>query len=609
MIWIELAWMAMGSASVMLALIHLFVWATQRSQTAHLWFSTLALSVPVFGVFEILAMEASTAGDYATVSRWAQVPLFVVITSFVGFVRTYFDAGRAWLAYGTVATRALTLVLNFTTGASVLHRDITGLSHVTLWNGAVISAPIGVLSPWAVVPQVSNLFLLAFVIDASIAIWRRDGEADRRRAALVGGSLVVCIVVAAVMGVAISAGWLRSPTPLMACFFIVVLAMAYELGRDVLHAARLSKDLHESKRRIELAAEAADLAFWSWDADRDEVWITGKKRGMFEVDESASIDLDAFLDRFHPDDRGVLREAMEQALRDGAGFEREVRLGLPSNTMRWIVARGQAERDDVGAPERLRGVALDITERRRLEREAADQRDELVHLSRVAALGELSGSLAHEINQPLMGILSNAQAAQRFMAGEHPDLNEVREILVDIVEDDKRAGEVIRRLRALLRKGEIQHGELDIGQVVDDVLRVSRNDLMNRAVVPRIELARDLPPVIGDRIQLQQVLLNLVVNACDAMDGAENRELVVATRFTETNGVEVSVCDNGSGIPPADLERIFEPFVTTKSHGTGLGLSVCRTIVAAHGGRLWAENNAGGGATFRFTVPHVPDAQ
>jgi two-component system, LuxR family, sensor kinase FixL len=222
----------------------------------------------------------------------------------------------------------------------------------------------------------------------------------------------------------------------------------------------------------------------------------------------------------------------------------------------------------------------------------------------------MAGSLAHEINQPLMAILGNARAAQRFMACENPDLIELRAIVSDIVEDDKRAGEIIHRLRTLLRKGEVQRGPLDVNNVVTDVLRLTRNELMNRGVVASTELAPNPPSLLGDRIQLQQVLLNLVMNSCDAMDGnGGSHQLIVRTQVADGAGVEVSVSDSGRGIPAADLERIFEPFVTSKEHGMGLGLSVCRTIVAAHGGRLWAESVDGRGATLRFALPLSEDPQ
>ena len=607
--WIEVAWTMIGSASLMLAVIHLFVWFKQRSKPAHLWFFGLAVGVSALGVLELMAMEASTPGDYAIAGRWVQVPLFGVVACLVAFVHAYFGTGRTWLAYTTVATRGLALVLNFTTaGVSVLHQDVTGLAHVALLGGAVISTPIAVLSPWAVVPQISNVLLVAFVADASLALWRRGDPLARRRAALVGGAFIVLIGAATVSSFLITAGWLRAPTLVTPLFFLVILSMGYELGWDVLHAAQLSQDLRESERRMELAGQAAELAFWSWNSLRDDMWISAKGHALFELDPSPGIRFDDLMLRVHPDDRQGLQESIKRALESSSTFEREVRLALPSGQPRWIAVRGQVERrGDTQVV--VRGVALDITARSRLEREAAQQRGELAHLSRVATLGELSGSLAHEINQPLMGILSNAQAAQRFMAGDNVNLDEVREILADIVEDDKRAGEVIRRLRALLRKGEVQRGVLDVNNVVDDVLRLTRNDLMNRDVTLNTELSPQLPPILGDRIQLQQVLLNLVMNACDAMETSGTREVSIRTRCVDSQGIEVSVSDRGIGVLPADLERIFEPFVTTKEHGTGLGLSVCRTIVVAHGGRLWAENNTDRGATFRFTLPIVVGAK
>lgn len=246
----------------------------------------------------------------------------------------------------------------------------------------------------------------------------------------------------------------------------------------------------------------------------------------------------------------------------------------------------------------------DISERKRLERESSMHRDELAHLSRVALLAELSGSLAHELNQPLTAILSNAQAAMRFMAADPPDLGEVKESLLNIVESDKRAGEVIRRLRAMLRKEAIDYRDIDINEVVLDVLRIIRSDLLNRNTETILQLATDLPSSYGDRIQMQQVLLNLIMNGCDAMaEVATGRELTVQTLRHDDGGVEVRVSDVGRGIPADDMQRIFSPFYSTKSDGMGLGLAVCTTIIESHGGRLWASNNPGRGATLHFSLP------
>lgn len=250
-------------------------------------------------------------------------------------------------------------------------------------------------------------------------------------------------------------------------------------------------------------------------------------------------------------------------------------------------------------------IARDITARKKAEAEAVEQRAELAHLSRVTLLGELSGSLAHELNQPLTAILSNAQAAKRFLAHDDVDLDEVRDILTDIVDQDKRAGEVIHRLRLLFKKGEVEQQPLDVNNAVREVLKLIRGDLLNQRVTTLTKLGAALPTVKGDRVQLQQVLLNLVVNACDAMNGnaPPDRQIIVSTELADGARVRFSVSDSGSGLPAGELEQVFEPFFTSKTNGLGLGLSVCRSIITTHGGKLWAFNNPEKGATFQFTLP------
>lgn len=239
------------------------------------------------------------------------------------------------------------------------------------------------------------------------------------------------------------------------------------------------------------------------------------------------------------------------------------------------------------------------------ELEIARQRNQLAHLSRVSTLGELSGSIIHELSQPLTAILSNAKAAQLFLTRSQPDLNEVRDILADIETDDQRAVEVIRRLRLLLKQGEGKFEPLSVNEMIREVFMVLRSDLMDRGVIAKYELAPNLPVVRADRVGVQQVLINLVTNACDAMAGIpeEARRLTIHTELADRNYVLVSVSDNGPGIGQEKPDQIFEPFITTKTNGVGLGLSVCRTIITAHEGKLWANNNLDRGATLYFTLP------
>lgn len=245
----------------------------------------------------------------------------------------------------------------------------------------------------------------------------------------------------------------------------------------------------------------------------------------------------------------------------------------------------------------------DLTERQRAEQEMAFERESMAHMSRVTLIGEISGSLAHELNQPLAAILSNAQAAQRILRRDPADVTDIREILDDIVENDRRAGEVIKRLRGLLKKECRAFTSLAMNEVVHDSIRIIRNDLVNRGVEYRLDLAVPICRVQGDPVQLQQVLLNLIVNACEAMGESTPREITVRTSTPNESRIQVEVRDTGPGIPEDMLDVIFAPFQTSKPNGMGMGLAICRTLIRAHGGRIWAANLRGGGASLCFELP------
>jgi len=525
----------------------------------------------------------------------------VLTVSFVAFVRLYLHAGRRWLAWSIYALRTLVLIFNFIFPVSINFRAITGIHHFS-WAGELISVPVGVPNPWGLISSLSLLLLLIFSVDATTTVWRRG---DRRPALLVGGSMIFGAVLAWHVPLVIW-GVIEVPFFLGFTYTAIVVAMGYELSNDMARAARLAHELELSDKRLNLAADSADLGLWEWDLIRDDIWVSPTRRAQLGFPVSGKITLEDLISRWHVDDRDKVREALRAAVENGKGYNEEFRRVLADGSVRWIASRGRVHVNEQGKPIRLLGISMDITAQKQAELEAARQRHDLAHLSRVTALEELSSSLAHELTHPLTAILSNAQAAQRFLAADDIDLNEVREILDDIVAQDQRASEVIDHLRLLFKKGEpAQHcDDVDLNEVVHDVLKLMYIDLINRNVTVDTDLAQDLPPIAGDRIQLQQVLLNLVLNACEAFNGSDTseRRLLIASK-RENSAVQLCVTDHGRGIPQEKLEQVFERFFTTKKEGMGLGLSICRTIVKAHRGKIWVTNNANSGATFHFRLP------
>ncbi len=607
MSWVTAAWSMNAAACLTFAGFYFVVWCKQRQSPAYLLFSCSAIAAAAISAFELWMLNSRTVDQYESLVRWIHVPTWVLTLSFVAFVRLYLHAGRVWLVWSIYGLRTLVLILNFIFPVSINFTAITDIRQFS-WGGQLVSVPVGTPSPWGLLSSVSLLLLLIFSVDATITVWRHG---DRRRALLIGGSMIFGAMLAWHVPLVIW-GILDVPFFLGFTYTAIVAVMGYELSNDVARAAGLARELEISEKRLNLAADSANLGMWEWDIAHDEIWITDKGRAMLGFDSSEKLDFDRFRSRLHPDDRESVLKAVDSSLGAGAEYQSEYRVVLPDGQVRWIAGRGHVEFDGDGKPVRMRGASVDITERKLAELEAARHRNEMAHLSRVTTAGELSGSLAHELNRPLGAILSNAQAAQRMLANGGVDVAEFREILNDIVSEDKRAAEVIRRLRLWLQKGEVQQHSLRINKVVRDVLKLIRTDLISQNVSVDTELARDLPTVTGDPVQLQQVLVNLVVNACDAMADCDTPERQLRIRTGIENGgdaVIVSVTDCGGGIQVKEVEQIFEPFFTTKAKGMGLGLSVCRTIIAAHRGKLWATNNAERGATFHFTLPKDASAK
>jgi two-component system sensor kinase FixL len=311
-----------------------------------------------------------------------------------------------------------------------------------------------------------------------------------------------------------------------------------------------------------------------------------------------------FLSRVHPEDREATDEAIERARAEShATFEIAYRLLRPDGDIRWLISRGRYVSNDRGGVRELIGVAFDITAQVKADLQLRLQREEMARMSRVSSMGELTASLAHELNQPLSAIVSNAAAGRRLLAQGSPDLTVFEELLADVSADARRAGDIIHGIHHFVRKSEGTRSPVNLNEIVREVLRLLHSDLLGRGTAVETQFAPSLPSVHADPVQLQQVLLNLLMNSLEAMQSTATtkRRVVISTTCEENSSVAVSVRDYGSGLPD-DVDKVFTHFYSTKPNGMGMGLTIVRSIVETHGGKLWAEN-VDEGARFFFTWP------
>jgi PAS domain S-box-containing protein len=321
---------------------------------------------------------------------------------------------------------------------------------------------------------------------------------------------------------------------------------------------------------------------------------------------------ETFFQRIHPDDQAKFKEAVETAERDKSDFELDYRFVPPSGELRDIHVIGHPALSASGDLVEFVGTVMDVTERKRAEqgRERLRQAQaDLAHVNRVATMGELTASVAHEVNQPIAAAVTNAKTCLRWLTRDHPDVEEARAAAMRIVNDGTRAAEIIKRVRLLFKKETSERELVDINEVVEEMVVLLRGEAMRYSIFLKTELEANTPRVMADRVQLQQVLMNLMLNGMDAMKDANGtRELIIKSQRGENDQALVSVNDTGVGLPPGQADRIFTAFFTTKPHGTGMGLSISRSIVESHGGRLWAANNSPRGASFCFSLPAKAEA-
>jgi PAS domain S-box-containing protein len=422
----------------------------------------------------------------------------------------------------------------------------------------------------------------------------------------------------AILVVAVALLWraLNGPSPFIAetpeasvfaiqAFLIGLSIPMLLLGAAIDETRRAEQDVRASEERMAFAAIAADVCLWHFNYRSEQFWITDHGRKMLDFTPDEPITRQLVMDAIHPDDRQAARDAMRSAALSDRVIDVEFRIVRRDGQVRWIRARARADINEDGHKIKISGSFADITSQKAAECEVVRQRHDLAHLMRVSMLGELSGSIAHELTQPLTAILSNAQAAKMLMAADKPDFSEVAAALDDIISEDNRAGEVIRHLRKMLKKGEAKFEPIDFNELIASTLQLLNSELVARRIKYHCDLSKTLPPMSGDPVQLQQVLLNLIMNAVEAMNevSPSRRMVTIWTQALEGGKISVGISDRGVGLAPTHEERIFQPFFTTKERGLGLGLAICSSIVQLHGGTLNLENNPQEGATATLVIP------
>lgn len=388
------------------------------------------------------------------------------------------------------------------------------------------------------------------------------------------------------------------------------LAQANEdLRKEIAHRRRAEEQLRRSEEFLTEGQKLSSVGNFSWLVATDEMKWSVQLYRIFEFELGIPVTFELIGSRVHPDDHLLIFDMIGKAQRGVSDFEYEQRLLMPDRSIKYLHLIGHRSRDEQGRWEYI-GAVQDVTQRRVADEALGKARSELANVARVSSLGVLTASIAHEVNQPLSGIITNASTCLRMLSAEPPNVEGACETARRAIRDGNRAADVIARLRTLYSKKDLAPESMDLNEATREVTSLSLSELQGKRVILRHELAEDLPSVIGDRLQLQQVILNLLRNAADAMSGIEDRprELLVKTECDEGDRVRLSVKDAGVGFTPQAADKLFEAFFTTKSDGMGIGLSVSRSIIEAHRGRLWAMPNSGPGATFSFSIPRKAES-
>ena len=595
--WITVVWSMNAGACFVLAGVCFVVWCKQRESWPHLLFSCSAVAAAVIALIELAMLHGTTVGQYAALIRWIHVPVWVLTLSFVAFVRLYLHAGRRWLAWSIYGLRTLVLILNFISTPNINFRAITSIRQFSWW-GEIVSVPVGVPNPWGLLSNVSLLLLLIFSVDATITVWRRG---DRQRALVVGGSMILGAIVAWHVPLVIW-GVIDVPFFLSFAYSGIVLAMGYELSKDMLQTAQLAHKLERSEQRLNLAADSANFGVWEWDLNKDEVSVTPSRRDLLGLPAAGEIKFEHFLSRVHADDRDRIRQAIKDAIEKRKVYDSEFRVVLPDGSARWMTARGTVQANKRGKPMRMLGISLDVTGRQEAELQARQQRVELEQLRQqktallekevverarlerevIESCGREQRRIAYDLHdgvgQQLVGIALSAKLLEEHLRAERSAEADRASLIAEL------ANGAARQVRLTARTLEGADGVGDLKTALRSLAaNMSENCGVKVTVKADSSSLPISPPVAA---QLYRVAQEAVRNAIE--HGAA-REVLIQLTFGDQD-LMLTVQDDGKG---------FDANI----NGQGMGLRIMRYRAQCIGGSCEVHAGPTQGTMVHCRVP------
>jgi len=597
MSWITIVWSMNAGACFVLAGVCFVVWCKQRESWPHLLFSCSAVAAGVIALIELTMLHANTVGQYTALVRWIHVPVWVLTLSFVAFVRLYLHAGRRWLAWSIYGLRTLVLILNFISTPNINFRAITSIRQFSWW-GEIVSVPVGVPNPWGLLSNVSLLLLLIFSVDATITVWRRG---DRQRALVVGGSMILGAIVAWHVPLVIW-GVIDVPFFLSFAYSGIVLAMGYELSKDMLQTAQLAHKLERSEQRLNLAADSANFGVWEWDLNKDEVSVTPSRRDLLGLPAAGEIKFEHFLSRVHADDRDRIRQAIKDAIEKRKVYDSEFRVVLPDGGVRWMTARGTVQANKRGKPMRMLGISLDVTGRQQAELQARQQRVELEQLRQqktallekevverarlerevIESCGREQRRIAYDLHdgvgQQLVGIALSAKLLEEHLRAERSAEADRASLIAEL------ANGAARQVRLTARTLEGADGVGDLKTALRSLAaNMSENCGVKVTVKADSSSLPISPPVAAQLYRVAQEAMR------NAIEHGAAREVLIQLTFGDQD-LMLTVQDDGKG---------FDANI----NGQGMGLRIMRYRAQCIGGSCEVHAGPSQGTIVHCRVP------